>query len=70
MSNSINIGPILGNKETEMKLAFGSSVSANRVIDFVKRTVHMRETHGLISNHEASEMVRETEEKLKKLMLV
>lgn len=69
MSNLV-IGPVLGNPDTEMKLTFGSNVKPARVIEFVKRNAHMRETCGLISNTEATEMVKQTEEKLKQLNLV
>jgi hypothetical protein len=61
------IGPVLGNPETEIKLSFGCNVSAERVIDFVKRNAYVRETCGLISTHEASEMIKQTEEKLKNI---
>lgn len=70
MSNVINIGPVFGNSETEMRLTFGSNVSASRVIDFVKRNAHVRETCGLISNVEASEMIKQIEEKLKSLNML
>lgn len=66
MSNLI-IGPVLGNPATKMKLTFGSNVSATRIVEFVKRNAHMRETCGMISTNEASEMVKQTEEKVRKL---
>lgn len=66
MSN-LNIGPVLGNPETEIKLTFGSNVSASRVIDFVKRNARMRESCGMISNNEALEMVKQAEVKLREL---
>jgi hypothetical protein len=68
MSNLI-IGSVLGNPNAEIKIVFGSNVKASRVVDYVKRNAHMREVCGLISNVEASELVRETEEKLKELNL-
>lgn len=51
----------------DMHIVFGSNVSASRVLDFVRRNASMRETCGLISTIEASEMVKQTEEKLKQL---
>jgi len=70
MSNNISIGPLFGNLETEMRLTFGSNVSASRVISFVKRNAEARAACGLISDNEASEMVRQTEEKLKQLQMM
>lgn len=67
---NINIGPVSGNPETEMTIAFGDNVIASRVIDYVKKSAHIRETYGLISNLEASEMIKQTEEKLKQLNMV
>lgn len=69
MSN-ISIGPVLGNPETVINLAFGNNVSASRVIDFVKRNVDMRQSYGMISENEATEMVKLTEEELKKLNML
>lgn len=66
MSN-LSIGPVMGNPETELKLAYGNDVSAERVIDFVKRSASMRESCGMISSREAYEMIKQTEEKLKDL---
>jgi hypothetical protein len=70
MSYSICIGPVLGNNEATIKLAFGKNVSAVRVINFVQHTTNEKEKCGLISTIEASEIVKQTEEKLKQLMLV
>lgn len=66
MSNLI-IGPVSNNPETELKLTFGNNVSVDRLIDFVKRNVQLRETCGMISTSEATEMIKQTEDKLKKI---
>ena len=64
--NIISIG-IPGVPDSEMKLTFGSNVSASRIVSFVKRNAQIREDYGLISNSEASEMINQTEDKLKRL---
>jgi hypothetical protein len=55
------IDPVLG------KVIFGNNVSASRVIDYVRRSVSFQEKCGMISDVEASEIVKHTEEKLKLL---
>lgn len=67
--NIISIG-IPGVPDSEMKLSFGNNVSASRIIDFVKVSAKMREEYGLISNSVASEMINQTENKLKSLNVV
>jgi penicillin-binding protein-related factor A (putative recombinase) len=69
MSYSICIGPVLGNPETTMRLAFGRNVSATRVISFVQQNAQEKEKCGLITSREASEIIKETEEKLKSINL-
>ena len=54
----------------QLRLVVGGAVTAPRVIAFVRRHAHMREECGMISNIEAVEMVKQTEEKLKQLMLL
>lgn len=70
MSFTINIGPVSPNNETQIKLAFGKNVSAARVLSFVEQSAHEKEEYGLISNQEADEMIKETEEKLKDIHFV
>jgi hypothetical protein len=65
--NVISIGPVSDNPETEMRLAFGDNVSALRVIGWVQSGVDIKERYGLITNQEAVEMIKETEDKLKSL---
>jgi len=70
MSYSLSIGPVSHNPEAALKLAFGKNVSATRVMSFVEQNAHQKEKCGLITNQEAAEIVRETEERLKSIHLV
>lgn len=65
--NVISIGPVGSNKETELKLTFGRNVSVSRIIGFVESSARVKKRYGLITNQEAIEMIKETEEKLKSL---
>jgi hypothetical protein len=65
----IYIGPVSDNQNTELKLLFGSNVSANSIVDYVRRDTTMREECGLISDDEACAMISEAEAKLKTLSL-
>jgi hypothetical protein len=69
MSTQINIGPVSKNQNTELKLLFGCNVSASSIVDFVKRDTNMKSSCGLITTNEASAMVEQTEEKLKRLSI-
>ena len=64
MYDTFNIGPINNNEETKLTLTIGRSVSAERVINFVKTSTEVKEKQHLITAQEAIDMVLEAEEKL------
>jgi hypothetical protein len=65
MSCVLTVGPITDNIESELKLAFGNSVSIDKVIEFAKRNSDFKKEAGLISNEEAIKIVEQVETKMK-----
>lgn len=70
MSFTISIGPVSENPNSVVKVAFGKNVSADRVICYVQSNTQWKQECGLISNLEATEIMKQTEEKLKTVGIV